>query len=253
MSTDELWTYFYEVFEALPRQGPGERDSTERALRCIPPLGTDHRILDVGCGTGMQTLDLADATEARIVAVDNHPPFVSRLASRIAERGLEGRVTPEVGDMADLPFPDGSFDAIWCEGAIFIIGFARGLTEWRRLLAPGGHMVISEFCWFRPDPPDELVELHAEGCDDVGDVEDRRRVINESGYRLLHDFRLPETAWWEHFYAPMGECLERFRIEHASHPAALDAAGRLQHEIDMYLKHKGDFGYVFFILECDGD
>lgn len=123
MSTDNFWNYFYEIYEAIPRQGPGARESTERALRLLPFLDNRQRILDVGCGSGTQTIDLAGQTEAQIVAVDNHSPFIDQLAKRISNLSLGSKITAQVGDMNDLQFPDGSFDVIWPEGAIFIIGF----------------------------------------------------------------------------------------------------------------------------------
>jgi len=251
MSTDKFWSYFYEIYEAIPRQGPGNRESTERALRLLPPLTPGQRILDIGCGSGTQTIDLAQATEAQIVAVDNHPPFVSQLAKRAAELGLKERITAQVGDMNDLHFPDGSFDLIWSEGAIFIVGFAKGLAEWRRLLAPGGYLVVSEFCWFHDNPPADLQELFIDGCSDVGDVEARRRAVTANGYRLLGDFVLPETGWWENYYVPLAESLERFRRSHAGDAEALGVASRSQHEIDLYRKHVGAFGYVFFVMQGD--
>lgn len=249
MSTDKFWSYFYEIYEAIPRQGPGDRESTERALRLLHPLTPSQRILDIGCGSGAQTIDLAQATEAQIVAVDNHPQFVSQLARRAAERGFGERITAQVGDMNDLQFPDGSFDAIWSEGSIFIIGFAKGLSAWRRLLAPGGYMVVSEFCWFHDNPPAELREMFIDGCSDVGDVEARRSAVAASGYRLLGDFVLPEKGWWENYYVPLGECLERFRRSNAGDSEALEVASRSQHEIDLYRKHVGAYGYVFFVMQ----
>jgi|WetSurMetagenome_2_1015567.scaffolds.fasta_scaffold65481_2 SAM-dependent methyltransferase len=249
MSTDKFWSYFYEIYEAIPRQGPGDRESTERALRLLPPLTHSQRILDIGCGAGAQSIDLARATEARIVAVDNHSAFVARLAKEAANLGLGGRLTPQVGDMNDLHFPDGSFDVIWSEGAIFIIGFAKGLAAWRRLLAPAGYMVVSEFCWFRDNPPAELQELFMDGGSDVGDADARRQAIAANGYRLLGDFVLPAAAWWENYYVPLGECLERFRGSHANDPEALAVASRSQLEIELYQKHPGAFGYVFFVMQ----
>lgn len=251
MPTDKFWSYFYEIYEAMPRQGPGDRESTERALRLLPPLTPDQRILDIGCGSGAQTIDLARATEAKIVAVDNHPPFVSQLAGRAVDLGLGERITAQVGDMNDLQFRDGEFDVIWSEGSIFIMGFSTGLSTWRRLLAPGGYMVVSEFCWFHDNPPAELRELFMDGCSDVGDVEARRRAILENGYRLLGDFVLPETGWWENYYVPLGECLERFCRSHSGNPEALGVASRSQHEIDLYREHVGAYGYVFFVMQRD--
>ena len=251
MSTDKFWNYFYEIYEALPRQGPGDRASTERALQGLPLLNSSHRILDIGCGSGAQTIDLARATKARIVAVDRHPPFVSKLERHIADQGLGERITAQIGDMNDLPFPDGSFDVIWSEGSIFIIGFARGLSAWRPLLAPDGYLVVSEFCWLKDNPPAELEELFMDGYSDAGDVEARRKAVARSGYRLLGEFVLPATVWWESYYLPLGACLERFRERHAGNPEALKVAARSQHEIDLYRKHPGAFGYVFFILQRD--
>ena len=105
MPTDMFWRYFYEIYEAIPRQGPGSRESTERALRLLPTLKSHQRILDIGCGAGAQTIDLAGLTEAQIVAVDNHPPFVDQLATRVSDSSLGAKVTPQVGDMNDLKFP----------------------------------------------------------------------------------------------------------------------------------------------------
>jgi SAM-dependent methyltransferase len=252
MTIEKPSPHFYTIFESNPRQGPGQRASTERALRRLPELAPEQRILDIGCGSGAQTLDLARATPARITAVDAHPPFIARLQQRVAAAGLGDRIRAEVGDMNALRFADGAFDVVWSEGAIFIIGFARGLAAWRRLLAPGGHLVVSEFCWFRPDPPAELVALHRDDAPDLGEPAARRAAIAaHGGYRLIDEFRLPESGWWEEFYAPMDANLERFRRDHAGDPEALAVAAQLQHEIDLYRKYRGDFGYVFFVLQRD--
>jgi SAM-dependent methyltransferase len=248
MSADTFWSFFYEIYEAIPRQGPGERESTLRALRLLPPLTRRQRLLDIGCGAGAQTIDIARATEAQVVAVDNHAPFVAELARRAAELGLADRITAQVGDMNDLHFPDGSFDVIWSEGAIFIIGFAKGLDSWRRLLAPGGYLVVSEFCWLRDNPPAELRELFMDGCSDVGDVESRRKAIAANGYRLLGDFVLPAAGWWDNYYAPLADCLARFCAAHAADPEALAVAARSQHEIELYRQYPEHFGYVFFAM-----
>ncbi|MBN2494523.1 MAG: class I SAM-dependent methyltransferase [Deltaproteobacteria bacterium] len=251
MPAENSMQYFYEIYEAMPRQGPGDSASTRQALSHLPALTREHRILDIGCGSGAQTVDLARATEAQIVAIDNHPPFIARLVERVSELGLEERVAAQVGDMCDLRFSDGSFDALWSEGAIYFIGFAQGLAAWRRLLAPGGHLVVSELCWLRDDPAVEIVDFfEAEGAD-VGDLAARQKAVAASGYELVCDFVLPAFGWWENYYLPLGECLARFRSAHAGEPEALGVADRSQHEIDMYKKHADSFGYVFFVMRRD--
>ena len=251
MLSDKFWNYFFEIYEAIPRQGPGDRASTEQALRLLSPLTSHHRILDIGCGSGAQTIDLARATAAQIVAVDRHEAFVTQLVKRAADQGLGARIQAQVGDMNDLAFPDGSFDVIWCEGAIVIIigSFAKGLSTWRRLLVPGGYMVVSELCWLRDDPPTEVKAFFdAEGAD-VTDTGTRRKDIVAAGYRLVGDFVLPTVGWWENYYVPLGTTLERFRVAHAGNDEALEVATRSQYEIDLYRRYQEHFGYGFFVMQ----
>lgn len=249
MSAGSFWSYIYEIYEALPRQGPGDGESTRRALRLLPPGARGHRILDIGCGAGAQTLDLARNTQARIVAVDNHEPFISRLTERAAELGLADRIEATVGDMHDLPFPDGSFDVIWCEGAIFVIGFAKGLATWRRLLVPAGHLVVSELIWLRTDRPEEVRAFFADEGADLAGLEERRKTIVDSGYRLVGDFVLSDVGWWDNYYVPLGAELERFRVRNAGNQEALDVAARSQREIDLYCRYREHFGYGVFVVQ----
>ncbi len=116
--------FVFELFGGLPRQGSGSSESTRRALSLLPPLGVGPRVLDIGCGSGAQSIELARCSGVEIVVVDLHPPFVARLNAQVAELGLGSRLRAQVGDMARLEFPPESFDAIWCEGAIYNIGSA---------------------------------------------------------------------------------------------------------------------------------
>ena len=67
---------FYKIYNALPRGGPGNVESTRKAFELLPDLPDNPNILDIGCEKGIQTIELAKISDGRIVAVDNHRPFL---------------------------------------------------------------------------------------------------------------------------------------------------------------------------------
>jgi len=86
----------------------------------------------------MQTVELAKLSDGQITAVDSHQPFLDELRVAAEKAAVSSQINAVKGDMFDLKYPSGSFDVVWCEGAIFIIGFEKGLREWRPLLVDGG-------------------------------------------------------------------------------------------------------------------
>ena len=145
--------FFYHIFESLPRQGPGCTGATRKAYSYLPPLPYRAQILDIGCGSGTQTRDLAGLSTGTITAVDNHQPFLNSITKQSKTDGMDGRIKTVCASMDALPFENGQFDLIWSEGAIFIIGFEKGLTTWRPFVKKGGYMVVSDAAWFESNPP----------------------------------------------------------------------------------------------------
>ena len=241
---------FFELYEKLPRGGPGNRQSTARALvlatgNFAPP----GRILDVGCGPGAQTLDLAELSNAHITAIDNHAPFVKKLRQKIQAAGLSGRVVAEVADMTGLHFPERYFDIIWGEGSIYNMGFAAGLSYLSRFLKPGGRIALTEAVWLHDHPPALVKENWAKEYPHMRNIEGNLELMRQAGFKVLGHFTLPADAWSADYYAPMKQPLAIMRHKYSDDEFALRVMDYLQQEIDFYERYHEYFGYEFYIGE----
>jgi SAM-dependent methyltransferase len=237
-----------ELHDGLARLGPGNTGSTLRALALCEHLPDAPDILDVGCGAGAQTLDLAAVTRGRITAVDLVPGFLAKLEAESGRRGLADRIRTCVADMGELPFADASFDLIWSEGAVYIVGFDRGLATWRSLLRPGGYLVVSEASWFRPSPPVELREFWAANYPAIRSVEDNLSAAVERGWQVAGHFPLPVSAWTEDYYGPLRERLPAFRAAHVDDRDAREVADMTAREISLMERFADWYGYEFYVL-----
>jgi SAM-dependent methyltransferase len=250
VTQDRMAMLFYEVFAGLPRQGPGDAASTLRALALVPGIGPETRVLDVGCGTGLQTRVLAQNSPARFVAIDNHPPFVQELNRHLQALGIADRLEARVGDMRCLDLPPGSFDLIWSEGAISIMGFEAGLREWRRLLVPGGHLAVTEVCWTKPDPPPDCAAFWAEEYPAIRDASTLLEVIGECEYETVGHFALPPSSWWNDYYGPLQRNITEFRARHPDDSDAQKLADQVQREIDVWHAYSEFYSYAFFVMRA---
>ena len=112
------------------RQGPGGDEATEMALNLARVDRTSPlRIADIGCGTGASTLCLARLLNARITAVDFLEDFLKTLENRADRQGFSEKITTLACSMDDLPFEDQEYDLIWSEGAVYNIGFEKGVSK----------------------------------------------------------------------------------------------------------------------------
>jgi SAM-dependent methyltransferase len=230
------------------RQGPGGDAETRLAIRLAGLEPTRPlRIADIGCGTGAATRVLARELDARITAVDFLPVFVDTLRERIAAEGLAGRVDAAVGTMEDLPFEDESFDVIWSEGAIYNMGFERGVKEWRRYLKPGGILAVSEITWLTDERPAEIEAFWRTAYPEIDTAAGKIRVLERNGYTPVGYFVLPENCWLDNYYGPLEERFAAFLERHAHGTAAAALVNAEVDEIALYRKYKTYFSYGFYI------
>jgi SAM-dependent methyltransferase len=237
----------FEVHEGLPREGVGRDVYTRRAYEMLPQLDAP-RILDIGCGSGAPTLELARASGGQVTGLDVHQPFLDELARRAVTAGLADRITVVQGSMLSMEFPDESFDLLWSEGSIFVIGFDKGLEQWRRLIRPGGYLVVHDVAWLRPSPPIELRRFWSEAYPAIRSIPDNLSAIPPLGYDVLGHFPLPEDAWWIEYYRPLEKRVRELRTRYAADNEALTFLDDTEREIDMLRKYPGWYGSVFFVM-----
>jgi SAM-dependent methyltransferase len=250
--TPRFWQIFFEVFESLPRQGPGNRACAARALAFCRDLPPAPAVLDLGCGVGGQTLQLAELISGSIVALDSHAASIERLRATVAVRGFAERIQPTVGDMANPGLSPASFDLVWSEGALYNIGIEKALRICHGLLRPGGYLAFTDAVWRKENPPPEVKAGFEDDYPTMGRVPDVLAAIENSGFSLIGHFTLPDEAWWDDFYTPMEIRIEELRGKYRADDEALAVLDQLAQEPEMHRRHSGYYAYEFFVARLMG-
>jgi len=200
---------------------------TRKAFRMLPQMDKP-RILDIGCGSGVPTLELARLSHGEVMGIDIDQSALDKFTRKIKEAGLTDRVQAVNCSIFDMDFADESFGTIWSEGSIYAIGFERGLREWRRFLKPTGFMVVH---------------------DEQGNVREKLEQIYNCGYELLGYFILSKETWWTEYFAPLEKLIAESRTRYTDDPKILQELHQAQGELDMFKKNPERNSSLFFIMQ----
>ncbi len=244
MEEDVLFQLRYH----LPVDTSKREKYTKQAFQIIPKCNHPH-ILDIGCGRGMPTSALAQLSNGTIIGLDVNEILLQKFNKRIQQEHLQDCITLVKQSMLDLQFPKESFDIIWSEGSIYVIGFQTGLQDWKPYLKPRGFLVIHEMCWIQPDPPQEIKQYWQQRYPGISTAPEKRKIINESGYTLLDTFSLPENAWWDIYYGPLQKNVTKFRNKYKNNKEILEILASEQEEINLYKTYAHWYGSAFFIMQ----
>lgn len=247
---DKTWfPLMVELHRDGARQGPGSHEETLRALELtrLDPSAT-LQVADIGCGTGASTLVLAsNLRNAQITAVDLFPEFLGILSKRAAATGCSEKIETLAQSMDSLSFANGSLDLIWSEGAIYNIGFAKGIEVWRPILRTGGVIALSEITWLRPDPPEEIRQHWGTEYPEIATACEKITILERGGYDLLGYFVLPSTSWIDNYYKPTEERIPAFLQRHRGRAEAEQLVKIEREEADLYQRFKDWFSYGFYV------
>ena len=181
-------------------------------------LGATDDLLDVACGAGGPTLRVAEMTGCTVHGIELHADGVRTAQQTAAQRGLGERARFHQIDGSDtLPFDDESFSAVMCIDAInHLPDRSRVLTEWHRILKPGGRLVFTDPIVVTGPLTHEEIAIRAsigfflfvpDGTDD--------RLLVETGFAVRHREDRTENV---------SAIASRWRAARAEHEVALRQA-----------------------------
>ena len=240
--------YFYELFDRLPRGGPGDNQSTKKAYSFMNDIEKNPLILDIGCGPGMQTIELAKLSHGTIIALDRRQQFLDNLMKSARQNNVEHYIKPMLKSMQEMDFEKETFDIIWSEGALYFMGFSNGLKKCYQLLKPNGYLAVTESVYLKENSPQPVLEFWEE-YPDITHIQQNINLIKNTGFDLISHFTLPTSSWIEEFYNPMQKQINILKEKHKENKEALELFDTMQKEIDIYKKYNDYFGYEFFIMK----
>lgn len=241
----EIPLYFYLAYEGLERLSPGSADTT---LKAIDKVNINSKanlnILDIGCGVGSSTILLANYFEnSEIEAIDLFKHYLDVLNEKIAENNLEDRVFSYCMDMKDPDFANEEFDIVFAESSIEVIGFRKGLKEWKRLLKPEGYMIVSDISWIKK-PSAKSVKFWKNIYSEVDSIENKMAQIRNEGYEFIDYVIVPKEDWKE-FHKKLEKNLDSLRND----KSAKEFVNVLKKQITFFRENSDEYSYVFYIMK----
>ena len=198
-----------------------------RAFNQIQPISRPH-ILDIGCGSGVPTLELARLSNGEVTALDTDGEALQRLNTKIRQANLEDQVHIIEKSMTQMDFPNESFDILWAEGSTFVIGFKNALKSWKRFLKPNGYFVVH---------------------DEAENLEKKLHDVTACGYRLVDWFSIGDDIWWLNYYEPLNREIQQIHRSNPTDPELKAALKRAKKEIQGYQKFPWRYRSVYFIMQ----
>ena len=199
---------------------------TRKAFDSIPERDK-IRILDIGCGTGMPTLELARLSNGEVTGIDIDQGALDKLNLKIKQEGFSERVKVYNRSVYDTKFDDEMFDIIWEEGVIHLLNLSRALKECSRVLKLNGFMVTGEATnW----------------------ADKKLKYFSEFGFKLIKEIPWESECWWTEYYAPLEGRINILRKKYDN----LDGIEEIKHhlkEIDMVKKNPAGFDCVTYIMQ----
>lgn len=199
---------------------------TRLAYESIPEMDKP-RILDIGCGTGMPTLELAKLSNGEITGIDIDQNALDKLNLLIKQQGLLSRIKVYNRSVYDTKFEDNTFDIIWEEGVIHLVDLKKTLTECNRILRLNGFLVTGEATKWAGR---------------------KLKHFPRYGFELIKEIPWEEGCWWNEYYSPLEEKIKNLRNKYNDLNEIKEIQQHLM-EIEMVKKDPLQFDCVTYVMQ----
>ncbi len=200
---------------------------TRKAFNTLPKI-KNPRILDIGCGTGVPTIELVKLSNGHVVGIDIDETSLNLLRVKIKKTGLDNQISVLNNSIFTMDFSEESFDIIWTEGSIFVLGFEKSIKNWHRFLKINGFLVI-----------------HDENKDKAKKLE----LTKKYGYNIIDQFDLSKSRWWDEYYLPLEQIIQEFSHKYPNDTELSNELKKDQIEIDKCKSNSVIFSSFFVILQ----
>ncbi|MFW9998568.1 MAG: class I SAM-dependent methyltransferase [Candidatus Hodarchaeota archaeon] len=199
---------------------------TRMAFESIPRIDKP-RILDIGCGTGMPSLELVKLSNGKITGIDIDQDSLNKFNHKIKQEGLSDRIEIFNRSIYDTKFEDETFDIIWEEGVIHLLDFKKAITECNRILKLNGYLISGE----------------------ANNWADKKlKHFPKFGFNVLKQIPWAEKCWWKEYYAPLEKKVNELRNKYENIDDIKEIKRHLA-EIDMVKKNPTGFECTTYILQ----
>lgn len=199
---------------------------TRKAFKMLPKM-VKPQILDIGCGSGIPTIELARLNDGEVIGIDIDREELKKLNLRIEKGGSSNRVKAIYCSIYKIDFPDEYFNILWDEGALHLLDLKKSLRECNRLLKSNGFLIIGETTkWMK----------------------NKFEIFSKFGFKLTNQILLPEGCWWTEYYAPLEEKIKELRKKYKG-TEDLQKLKQHEREIKMVKKSPKEFDCGFYIMQ----
>lgn len=168
--------------------------SVETMAGQLRGLNNESRVLDIGAGYGGAARYLAREYACTVECLNLSETENERNRDMTKKAGLEDLVSVKPGNFEELPYPDESFDFVWCQDALLHSGQkAKAIAEVARVLRPGGEFIFTDPMQSDDCPEGVLEEiLKRIHLRELGSVKAYRQMAREHGLRTIQINTMPQ-------------------------------------------------------------